>query len=169
MGIGEEEGKLLKVLAGIYADMILEDYDDQLILETHPEGYHPEKRKPGQLCGIKGSGKALWFDEHGYKCMSCERALNENLYPKEIFYDKTQFYTDAYLSHYFNLKGKTLENWIAAGLLRSISIPGEKPDQIHFRIYLLIEHQGFLRLKALFEIMQVQTHEENGQESHSTS
>ena len=109
MGIGEEEGKLLKVLAGIYADMILEDYDDQLILETHPEGYHPEKRKPSQLCGIKESGKALWFDEQGYKCMSCQRVLNENLYLKEILNDKTQFYTDADLSHYINLKGKTLE------------------------------------------------------------
>lgn len=39
--------------------------------------------------------------------MSCPRALNENLYPKEILNDKIQFYTDADLCHYFNLKGKT--------------------------------------------------------------
>lgn len=53
MGFDEEERKLLKVLAGIYADMILKHYDDQLILETHPEGYHPEKENPASSAALK--------------------------------------------------------------------------------------------------------------------
>ena len=114
-----------------------------------------------------GSGKALWHNDYGYKCIPCQLAFDQGIYPKEILRAKASYYTDAELNQYFNLKGKILDGWIRAGMLRPVIIPCEKPNQIHFRLYLLSEHKDFLPPKSLLEVMQVKESRENGQDYFS--
>lgn len=162
--IPAERAGIIELFSRIIVDITLEEMEDKCMLASTPEGYHPEKKKACQICKYFGSGKAMWYDAFGYKCMVCQNAINKGIIPAEVADNTDLYYTDSTLDLYFNLNGRTLKAWIKAGLLRPREImDDDSKSNVHYRLFLLSDHQGFLPPLDLLRIGHpVRETDENG-------
>jgi hypothetical protein len=115
-------------------------------LEENPKGYHLEGR---YSCGICGSGTPEgdnWYDEHGIKCLICQKVIDEGEVPATVASDKESWYSKYDLEDRFNLKGAALNRWIKEGILKSrtISVYGKGS---HYELFLIEDNKGFCRLR----------------------
>lgn len=141
-GYGEE--RLLNLVARIVADAVLREVEDEEKLKQFPDGFHYGEEKACVICSRVVSGEQSWFDRHGLKCITCQRALESRIVPYEATQSKDSFYTAVQLELNFGLKGKTLRRWKRNGTIRSRLIPELDGKGTYFELFLLSDNEQFL-------------------------
>jgi hypothetical protein len=133
-------------------------------LEANPKGFHLDGRGYtcfvcGQSTGEKGDN---WYDQHGIKCLICQKAIDEGEVPATVASDKDSWYTQYDLEKAFGLKSRPLQKWIKEGIIkpRNISHYG---NGIHYQLFLIEDNADFLPPKKLVESRQVRLKKEDGE------
>lgn len=119
-------------------------------LEENPKGYHLEGQFSCTICGNGTSEGDNWYDEHGIKCLVCQKAIDEGEIPATVASDKESWYSKYDLESRFSLKGSTLRKWIKEGIIkpRIISYYGKGS---HYELFLTEDNKDFLPPKNLTE------------------
>jgi DNA-binding XRE family transcriptional regulator len=150
----EEAEKVLEFLnkmAKITVDHVFKEAKWEAELREHPDGFLFEES--GYSCRIcKHGAKDGWYDRFGLKCSLCQQAVNKGIIPGEITGHDELYYSEFDLGYYFNLKGKTLRQWIKEGLLRQRTIPLENGKGKHYQIFLMNENERFLPPKEMLRL-----------------
>lgn len=142
-------------LMEVLMDGFTEDQKRKKRLETSPKGFHLEGN--GYTCFICGSSisnEETWYDKHGIKCLTCQKAINKKEIPASAASNKDSWYSKHDLEYYFCLKGPTLTSWIKSGLLKSRTVSNDG-GSIHAKLFLIKDNKGFLPPKKLVESHQV--------------
>lgn len=119
-------------------------------LEENPKGFHLEGRFSCIICGNGTPEGDNWYDEHGIKCLVCQKAIDEGEIPATVASDKESWYSRYDLESRFSLKGPTLRKWIKEGIIkpRIISFYGKGS---HYELFLIEDNKDFLPPKKMTE------------------
>lgn len=144
----------LKLLAELAVEHAIREQAWLKKLEEHPQGFHPEGAGyTCPICHYNVSENGAWYDRHGLKCMTCQKALDERVIPASLMKKPDSFYTESELDYFFNLKKKMLNNWVKKGLLVARTVPemDGRNKGAHIRLFLRSDNKGFLPPKRLLK------------------
>jgi rubrerythrin len=120
------------------------EYEEELRkrkLKRHPEGFHLSKGKVYfcPICNQEIEDKNSWYDDCGFKCIICQRALDKKVLPKYVF-EKDLCYWDSWqLKDKFGLHYNTVQKLIKEKKLKS-RIIRTKNGGIHHQIFVKKEN-----------------------------
>jgi hypothetical protein len=119
-------------------------------LEENPKGFHLEGRFSCIICHAGTPEGDNWYDEHGIKCLVCQKAIDEGEIPATVASDKQSWYSKYDLESRFNLKAPTLRRWVKEGIIkpRVISVYGKGT---HYELFLIEDNKDFLPPKEMTE------------------
>ncbi|MFA6158352.1 MAG: hypothetical protein WC763_01875 [Candidatus Paceibacterota bacterium] len=120
-------------------------------LRQNPKGFHLEGA--GYTCFVCGDHTPEgdnWYDEHGIKCLVCQKAVDGGEIPASLASDKGSWYSKFDLEYYFNVKGQTLRKWLRDGIIRARTV-SKYGEGVHVELFLLEDNKGFLPPKDLVE------------------
>lgn len=149
----------LHILADITVRHVMKTQERDNKLKQYPNGF--SIKGEGYSCCICGYA-AAWYDNYGNKCEFCQASINRKEVPVSIVIDKNKWYSKFDLESYFNLKGKSLNNWIKKGLLKQ-RIMTKDGKRIHIQMFLIKDNKDMLPPKKLLKGGLVRV-VENGQE-----
>jgi hypothetical protein len=141
-----EVGRSLEKLALLAYDIWVKDQALLKRLEESPNGFAISDGHPCRIC----RNLADWYDRYGFKCMICQKAIDKKIIPPLVAKDNSSWYSEVDLSTCFNLRGKALNSWIKAEILkvRTIMFNDKK---IHLRVFLIKDNKDILPPKKLVE------------------
>jgi hypothetical protein len=138
-----------------YADLIYRIYQTdqrrQEKLKENPKGFHLEGQ--GYSCAICGRGvsdQETWYDQHGVKCLICQKAIDDKVIPETAASDKDSWYSVSDFEHSFFINRYGVRRFVKEGLLkpRIIPAPNGRP---HCQIFLIEDQKDVLPPKKLTE------------------
>ena len=136
-------------LVGYYdtlSKMAFQDIQDHLRLEKEPNGW-PFAGRSGtcKFCGYYFETNDFWFDMFGFKCKSCQRAVNEGVIPGSICRNKEEWFSFETLKEKFGIHSATARSLIRKGELkvRVILNDAGKP---HFTVFTREDNYKFLKI-----------------------
>lgn len=161
----EEAYRSLNVLARISYDFISEELKRKELLNEHPRGYRLEEGGTCIIC--RRHHKNIWYDQHGLKCLLCQKAIDDKVLPIAIAKDENRetWYSAPDLETYFNVKGADLRKYIKNSFLKARTIIGEG-KRIHFQVFLIKENKDVLPPKKLVKSRMVKV-ERQGKEYYA--
>ncbi|KND50519.1 MAG: hypothetical protein AB202_02615 [Parcubacteria bacterium C7867-007] len=118
-------------------------------LDENPKGFHLEGA--GYTCAICRTDTPEgdnWYDDHGIKCLVCQKAIDEGEIPATVASDKESWYSKYDLEDRFSLKGATLRTWLKEGIIKS-RIVSHYGKGTHYELFLIEDNKEFLPPKEL--------------------
>lgn len=106
-------------------------------LEESPKGFHLEGI--GYSCFICGnhiSNEETWYDKHGIKCLTCQKAIDKKIIPASAASNKDSWYSRYDLNSCFSLNRHAVNKFIKNGILKPRIVHGltGKPHEYLFLI-----------------------------------
>lgn len=138
------EKRFLNLIAEVITGIVIRQTADDEKLEQFPDGYHMEERRQCPVCGDWVEGEKCWYDHLGFKCMLCQKAIDQGIIPAGIVKNEDLYYTEIRLETDFNMKRKTLKAFMKQGYLKSRVIPGPDGKGEHFQLFLVSDNETFL-------------------------
>ncbi len=142
-----EEAHNLAGLAELCFDLWKKDIQRKKKLKEFPKGFDLES--DGYSCSICRYS-ASWYDKHGIKCMTCQKAIDRKEIPATLGKNKGSWYSRYDLQSYFNIKGPTLNSWIKKGILKARNITNTD-NKVHLQVFLIKDNKDTLPPKKLVE------------------
>lgn len=128
--------------------MAREDDDRIQKLKEFPRGYSlPGEGRNCPVCG-RMTMEDMWYDKWGFKCMTCQKALEKHVYPGKICKDwehKTWFSTSD-LQYKAGLKYPTIAKYVRNGQLKPRVIQ-DAEGRTQAMIFLDKENPGWRKSK----------------------
>lgn len=124
-------------------------------LAANPEGFHLDG--VGYQCFICGTHTGdgdNWYDQHGIKCLVCQKAIDNGEIPASLAKEKDTWYSKYDLESRFNLKGVALRKWIKEGIIKP-RIVSRYGEGVHVELFLMEDNEGFLPPKKMTESQSV--------------
>ncbi len=137
-------------------------------LKEFPKGYHLDGNYSCAIChNSQGEGNN-WYDQHGIKCLICQKAIDEGEVPPTVANNAESWYSYYDLEKTFNLKKPTVHKWVKEGILkmRTISLYGKGS---HYDLFLIPDNESFLPPKEMVKSEFVNKKDKDGKiysESH---
>ena len=114
-------------------------------LKDSPKGFHPpEGQYTCRICERGISAEETWYDKNGYKCMTCQRAVDEQIIPADV--DEHDWYSLRDLKRYHDVQTRTAFKLIREGKLKARIIP-DADGSAYFYMFLVAENQPVLKPK----------------------
>jgi len=116
-------------------------------LKDEPKGFHiTDGIYECCICDKHITGDETWFDQNGTKCVSCQRAVDNQTVPSAVCHDRDSWYSLQELQNHYDVSPLTLRKLIRLGKLKSRVIPDDtgKP---YFHVFLIAENLPVLSQK----------------------
>lgn len=120
-----EAAQNLYDFAEIALDMAMEENARKRRLETEPKGFSMAgEGRNCSLCGRSVYDSDGWYDKWGFKCMSCQDAVNKRKIPGSLCgdWDNKKYVTDSTLSGKTGLHIQTIRKLIRRGDIKARQI-----------------------------------------------
>ncbi len=108
-------------------------------LKQQPEGFPVDGQYSCMVCGNSINQDTGWYDEHGPKCLLCQKALKDGIIPTFIFVNHNSYFKTWKLADAFKVKNVTIRKMVREGKLIARTILNES-GKIHDQIFLKKEN-----------------------------
>ncbi len=139
----------LKQYAEVMYDIGLTEWKRKEKLKEFPKGFHLEGQ--GYTCAIcrnSVSDQETWYDEHGVKCMVCQKAINDKIIPASVASDEDSWYSILDFEHSFFINRYGVRRLVKEGLLKPRIIPNAS-GRPHCQVFLIDDQKDVLPPKKL--------------------
>lgn len=92
------------------------------------------------ICHASISGDTGWWDTHGEKCLSCQKAIETGLIPTYVCADRESWYSTYELVNKFKISPSSVSVMIREGKLKSRKIKAIS-GPTNFEIFLKLENE----------------------------
>lgn len=128
-------------------------------LIDEPKGFHLDGDFSCAICGHSASGENSWYDKHGIKCMTCQKAISKKVLPGSVASNKGSWYSSYDLESRFNMNRHIVKKYVKAGILKARTILNDTGHQ-HYQLFLIKDNKDTLPPKKLTESQLVkETHD----------
>jgi len=127
----------LKYLVDCWIDEYfeLENMKERLIMA--PKGFHlDEDGQPCSICNRAMKAEDSWFDKNGIKCMTCQKAVDNEVIPALVCKSRERWYSKDQMEAYFGLDDIMIKRMIKSGELKSRDIMTLDGKSLWFRLFL---------------------------------
>jgi|APSaa5957512622_1039677.scaffolds.fasta_scaffold47966_2 peptidase E len=139
----DEAREAIHNLVGLFDILIKVDRKEQsrkIKLKDEPNGFHVmDGTYNCGICNRLVSGIDSWYDKYGTKCITCQRAVNNNIIPGKICHNKDLFYTLSDLKYDLKIHSATARKMIRGGKLKERLIK-DKNNKPYEHIFLIEEN-----------------------------
>lgn len=154
----------------MFAEIALRAWEEECrrkkLLEESPKGFHLDRSGTCKICGIITSGENSWYDKNGFKCMTCQKAINQRIIPISVVKNEESWYSQYDLESYFNIYGPFLKKYIKQGILKERVILTES-KKVHCRLFLIRDNKDTLPPKKILKPQAAKTMHK-GEEYYTT-
>lgn len=118
----------------------------QLRLKSEPKGFHVEGSYSCPLCKRGMANENTWYDKHGLKCITCQKALDKRLIPASVLKNNDTWYSMHDFDYYFGIRSQSIRKLVRDGVLKSRVVPGPE-KRAHFELFLIKDNPDVLGRK----------------------
>jgi len=149
----QEEVQKVHQMVETIASWLIDHVDEQIrrdnLLKKFPKGFHFDQEGYNcSICGNSALGVNSWYDKHGLKCMTCQKAIDKRIIPSSVATKKESWYSKTELETYFNIKRPFLNSYIRQGLVKDRIIFNTEKKQ-HLQLFLIKDNKNFFPPKKL--------------------
>lgn len=108
-------------------------------LKKRPEGFPVDWQYSCMVCGNGINPENGWYDEHGPKCLTCQKALRDGIIPTFIFKNRDSYFSEWKIADAFKVRTVTIRKMVREGKLVARTILNES-GKIHEQIFLKKEN-----------------------------
>lgn len=116
-------------------------------LEENPKGFPLEDSgRSCCICRVGTSPENSWYDKHGIKCLSCQKALDKKVVPLYITkdWDRKTWFTSYDLQSKLGIRHITMKKLIREGKLKAREIKN-KEGGTYFYVFLNKENPDWIK------------------------
>lgn len=119
-------------------------------LKRYPKGFHlPEDETyTCPICHQEIEGKNSWYDDCGFKCLICQKALDKRILPKYVFKKDDTYWKSWELKSKFGLHYSTVKKLIREKKLKPRNIRAGEGG-IYHQIFIKKENEYLNKLKYI--------------------
>lgn len=128
--------------AELIFEQIITDQQRKHRLKKEPNGFHLPDGEIYNccICYQQVSGYATWYDKHGIKCMTCQKALNNKVIPAYICTKRDSWLSDWQIQDKLNLYSATVCKMIREKTLKARIIYNDAGEK-HFQLFIIKENE----------------------------
>jgi shikimate kinase len=116
-------------------------------LEKEPNGFPvgPGESPMCKICLTHLNSSNGWYDKYGFKCLDCQRALNEGVLPPEAFEDDDSWYSEWYVESEFHIPAPTIKKLVRERKLKP-RIVTNSSGRDHAHVFMALENNDLLEI-----------------------
>ncbi|MGH7202829.1 MAG: hypothetical protein ACREHC_00100 [Candidatus Levyibacteriota bacterium] len=131
-------------LAKLRAEMEGEESIRKKRLQKEPKGFPPTgEGRSCHICFTHINSSNGWYDKYGFKCLDCQRALDEGILPPEVFVDDDSWYSDWYIESEFHIPAPTIKKLVREGKLKPRIVTNSNGKH-HRYVFMALENNNLL-------------------------
>jgi dephospho-CoA kinase len=114
-------------------------------LEKEPKGFAipAGETYSCHICFTSINSTNGWYDKYGFKCLDCQRAVDEGILPPEVFEEENSWYTDWHVESEFHIPAPTIKKLVRDGKLKP-RIVKSSSGRDHAHVFMALENNDLL-------------------------
>jgi hypothetical protein len=116
----DEAQEALRSMAGLYEilwEMSVKDTKRKNRLKKEPKGFPVEAQHTCIICYRMIDPETGWYDHNNQKCLSCQKAVDDGVFPAFICHHRRSFYLTWELKDLFNIHSASARKLVREGKL----------------------------------------------------
>jgi hypothetical protein len=84
-----------------------------------------------------------WYDKYGFKCLDCQRAVDNGVLPPEVFEEENSWYTNWHVESEFHIPAPTIKKIVKQGILKPRIVTDDRGKD-HAYVFMALENNDLL-------------------------
>lgn len=84
-----------------------------------------------------------WYDKYGFKCLDCQRAVDNGVLPPEVFEEENSWYTNWHVESEFHIPAPTIKKIVKQGILKPRIVTDDRGKD-HCYVFMTLENNDLL-------------------------
>jgi len=114
-------------------------------LEKEPKGFAIPvgETYSCHICFTSINSSNGWYDKYGFKCLDCQRAVDNGIIPPEVFEEENSWYTDWHVESEFHIPAPVIKKIVKQGILKPRIVTDDRGKD-HTYVFMALENNDLL-------------------------